>query len=99
MGRSSKKVSPAIRRRTCVGCGREDDKGSFMRVVRSPNGEIVVEGADLAQGRGAYLCAQIECVRAARKKNSLARALKHQVKSEVYDMLEERCCGERHADP
>jgi predicted RNA-binding protein YlxR (DUF448 family) len=66
----------------------------MLRVVRSPSGEVSINAAGKAPGRGAYICADRECVRAAMKKNALARALKHPVDKRIYALLEEMC-GER----
>ncbi|MDR1915393.1 MAG: YlxR family protein [Synergistaceae bacterium] len=92
MGGSSKGLAPAHRRiRRCVGCGRELSKDCMLRVVRSPSGEVSVNAAGKAPGRGAYICADSACVRMAMKKNALARALKHPVDKELYARLEEMC--------
>lgn len=85
-GRSDQQAP--IRRRRCAACGAEGDRSSFLRVVRQPDGSVVFAGVEKTQGRSAYICRNIECVRIARKKNSLSRALKQQVPSEVYDMLD-----------
>jgi predicted RNA-binding protein YlxR (DUF448 family) len=58
-------------------------------VARSPDGVVGVDVTGRAPGRGAYLCADTGCVRIARKKNALARALKHPVDASVYALLEE----------
>ena len=48
--------------RTCVACRRSGDQSSFVRLVRSPEGPVVVdEGRRRAPGRGAYLCRQAAC--------------------------------------
>lgn len=85
-GRSDRKTP--IRRRRCVACGAEGDRSSFLRVVRQSDGSVVFAGVEKTQGRSAYICRNIECVRIARKKNALSRALKMQVSPDVYDMLD-----------
>jgi predicted RNA-binding protein YlxR (DUF448 family) len=57
-------------------------------VVRSPNGAVSVDPTSHAPGRGAYLCVNVECVRAAMKKNSLSRALKLSVDPVLYASIE-----------
>jgi predicted RNA-binding protein YlxR (DUF448 family) len=61
----------------------------LVRVVRSPTGDVILDERGKLPGRGAYLCARLECVEKARKAKSLSRALKIEVKSEVYDRLTE----------
>jgi predicted RNA-binding protein YlxR (DUF448 family) len=89
MGGSSEKLEPRKRPRRCVGCGREEPKTGLIRVVRSPDGIVSVDASGRAPGRGAYLCADIACVRTAMKKNALSRALKKPVDSGVYVSVEE----------
>ena len=81
------------RRRRCVGCGAERPKREMIRVARSPDGSVVIDETGRAQGRGAYLCRDAECLRAAMKKKALARALRSQVGREVYEMIEPLCGG------
>jgi predicted RNA-binding protein YlxR (DUF448 family) len=70
----------------------------MLRIVRSPLGEVSVNAAGKAPGRGAYICADAACVRAAMKKNALARALKHPVDRGIYALLEEMCCERGETD-
>lgn len=91
----NKQAAKPIRRRRCAACGCEGDRSSFLRVVRHPTGEVAVSESPKDQGRGAYICRSVECVRAARKKNALSRALKHAVPIEVYDVLERVCTDGR----
>lgn len=45
---------------------------------------------DEGMGRSAYLCPQLECLKAARKKNRLGKALKSAVSDSLYEDLEQR---------
>ena len=76
------------RPRTCVGCGEESPKRAMLRVVRSPLGVVAYDETGKANGRGAYVCCDIDCIKAARKKKALSRALKVPVSDSVYDTLE-----------
>jgi predicted RNA-binding protein YlxR (DUF448 family) len=66
-----------------------EPKKGLMRVVRSPDGLVSLDTTGRASGRGAYLCADAECVRKAMKKNALSRALKQPVDRSVYVLAEE----------
>ena len=79
------------RPRTCVGCGEESPKRELMRVIRTPEGEVMYDPTGRANGRGAYVCRSIDCVRLARKKKAFSKAFKAQVADDVYDMLETIC--------
>lgn len=87
-----------FRRRKCVGCGAERPKSEMLRVTRGPDGVISVDSTGRAPGRGTYVCPSMECVRAAMKKKSLQRALKHPVEREVYAMLELLCADGKDDD-
>lgn len=87
------KPKKALPTRRCVACGKEGEKGDFVRVVRSSDGVISVDAAPKAQGRGAYICPTRECLAMAKKKNAFARSLKTAVDSTVYDELARKICG------
>jgi predicted RNA-binding protein YlxR (DUF448 family) len=53
--------------RTCIACRVSDDKRGFVRVVRTPDGHVVVDPTGKANGRGAYLHATPECFETALK--------------------------------
>ena len=72
--------------RRCVGCRRVADRREFWRVVRVSDSVQLDEG----MGRSAYLCPHPNCLTAARKKNTLAKALKAVVTEEVYQSLGQR---------
>ena len=62
--------------RMCVGCRARGAKGSLVRIVRSPVGEVAVDPTGRAAGRGAYVHPDEGCVRRALRAGSLARALR-----------------------
>ncbi len=62
--------------RTCVACGRSAAKRDLVRVVRTPEGDVLVDAAGKLSGRGAYLCSDPACLRHGVEKGRLARALK-----------------------
>ena len=73
--------------RQCVGCREMKAKKELVRVVRSPEGEISLDFRGKAPGRGAYVCAQAECLRRAIKSRALERGLDCQIPQEIYDQL------------
>ena len=83
-----------IPQRTCMGCGEVKDKSELMRIVRTSGGEIVLDVRGRADGRGAYVCRDAECMKKLRKRNGLARAFSMQIQSEVYDRLEKEFADE-----
>lgn len=75
--------------RKCVGCGEMKPKRELVRVVKSPTDEISLDTTGRKPGRGAYVCRNGECLRAARKAKRLERAFSCQIPAEVYDRMEE----------
>ncbi len=74
--------------RTCVACRTTDAKRALIRLVRLPEGEVVVDPTGKRSGRGAYLCPQQKCWRKALKTGALARALKTSLGPETLAALE-----------
>lgn len=81
--------------RRCVGCGEGKPKKELVRVVRSPEGEVLLDETGRASGRGAYLCHSPACLAKARKKKSLERAFECAIPPEVYEHLTEALEKER----
>ena len=73
--------------RTCLGCGEPREKKSLVRIVRTPEGEILVDPTGKKSGRGAYICPKSECLEKARKKRCLERSLECEIPAEIYDRL------------
>ncbi len=74
--------------RKCTGCGEMKNKKDMVRVIRTPEGEIVLDATGKKNGRGAYICPDAECFVKARKSRGLERSLKVAIPAEVYDALE-----------
>lgn len=73
--------------RQCVGCGEMKSKKEMMRVIKTSENEILPDVTGKQNGRGAYLCKNAECLKAAEKSKGLERSLKHAISKEVYDNL------------
>jgi predicted RNA-binding protein YlxR (DUF448 family) len=61
--------------RTCAVCRQVRPKRSMTRFVRTADGEVTADPAGKAQGRGTYVCDQIDCREPARLTESVRRAL------------------------
>jgi len=57
--------------RTCVSCRETKPKRELLRVVRTPDGHVVIDATGKKSGRGAYLCARLSCWENAIKKKRL----------------------------
>ena len=52
-----------VPQRTCVACRTVGGKRGLIRLVRRPDGTVVVDETGRLPGRGAYLCRKEECWR------------------------------------
>ncbi len=75
--------------RRCTGCGEHFPKSTLIRVLRTPEGEIVLDEIGKKSGRGAYICKSASCLKKARKAKRLESSLDCKIPDEVYDRLEE----------
>src|SRR5690349_8162582 len=76
---------PAIR--TCIGCGKSEDKRQIVRFVRTPDGTVEVDPSGKANGRGAYVHATLECFELAIRKRKIASALRANVSEDDIGRL------------
>ncbi len=71
-----------IPQRTCLGCKVVRPKKELLRILRTPNGEIVVDLTGKKSGRGAYTCPNLECLEMVFKGSLLAKALEIELTNE-----------------
>ena len=76
-----------IPQRKCIVCQDRDSKKELMRIVKNKEGEIFLDPSGRANGRGAYICKDSECLKKAIKTKALNRAFKVEVSDEVYEKL------------
>lgn len=74
--------------RQCVGCGQMKAKKDMVRVIKTPEDVVLLDATGRKNGRGAYICANPDCLKQARKSKGLERSLKMAIPQEVYDSLE-----------
>lgn len=74
--------------RTCAGCGEKRPKSAMIRVGAGAEGEPGITAAGKWPGRGAYLCPETACLRAASNSGGLARALRTKVPDGLFAELE-----------
>ena len=81
--------------RMCTGCGEMKPKRELVRVGKNSEGEISLDLTGKAQGRGAYVCRSIDCLKKARKSRRIERSFKCRIPDELYDKMEtEMIAGE-----
>ena len=73
--------------RMCVGCRVMKNKKELIRVVRTPEGSIDLDTTGKKSGRGAYICADPECLNLAVKGKRLQKALQHDIGEDVLNLI------------
>lgn len=73
--------------RSCVVTKEKLPKMELVRVVRTPNQEVMVDLTGKANGRGAYLKKDLVVFEKAKKSKILDRILEIEVKDEIYEEL------------
>ena len=75
--------------RKCVGCGEMKEKKEMIRILKTPEDEIILDTTGRANGRGAYICNSADCLSKAIKNKDLERSLKSQIPEDVSARLKE----------
>ena len=73
--------------RKCVGCGEMKNKKELIRVLKTPEEEILLDATGRKNGRGAYLCRDQECLLRAARNKGLERSLGMKIPKEIYENL------------
>lgn len=76
--------------RTCVSCRAKQDKQNMLRVAKNKNGNIVIDDAFVAEGRGAYVCNNKGCINKLIKSKALNRSFKAAIGPEIYEQIGEK---------
>ena len=71
--------------RTCVVTKEKCEKKDLLRIVRTPEGNVIVDITGKANGRGAYLKKDIEVINKAEKTKILERVLEVSVPNTIYE--------------
>lgn len=82
-----------VPQRTCVACRTVRPKRELVRIVRTPEGGVIVDETGKRSGRGAYLCRQRGCWETALTRRQLERALKVILTAETEAQLREYAAG------
>ena len=73
--------------RTCTVTHEKYPKKELIRVVRTPEGKVVVDITGKQNGRGAYLKKDKETIEKARTSKVLERHLEIAIEDSIYDEL------------
>lgn len=91
-------VNKKIPLRKCIGCNEMFPKKELVRIVHTPEDEVVLDFQGKKNGRGTYLCKNVSCLLMAIKTKAISRAFKIDIPEETYSTiikeLEEVCDGQ-----
>lgn len=73
--------------RMCVVCREMFPKDSLVRVIKTKDGKISIDGSKKANGRGAYICSGERCREKLIKSRALERALSAEIPAEVLNNI------------
>ncbi len=71
--------------RTCAVTGEKLPKKELLRIVRTPEGEVICDLTGKNNGRGAYIKKDLEVLEKARKTKALERKLECTISDEIYE--------------
>ena len=77
-----------IPQRQCMGCRERKAKRDMIRVVRGTDGVVSLDFGGKMNGRGAYICPDMECLKKAIRSKALDRSLEVTIPEEVYIRLQ-----------
>ena len=73
--------------RTCMGCNEKREKKQLIRIVKNKMNEISLDRTGKQEGRGAYICDNIECLEKVIKSKRLERIFDIKLSDEIYENL------------
>ncbi len=73
--------------RQCTGCGEMKPKRDLVRIVKTPEGKIMLDRSGKLNGRGAYICHSAECYKKAVKTKRLERSFSMAVPEAVTEQI------------
>ena len=76
-----------IVQRMCMGCNEKKDKRELLRIVLNKKGQITIDKTGKLEGRGAYICDNIECLEKIIKTKRLEKTLNIKIEDEIYNKL------------
>lgn len=73
----------------CVACRGMHDKRNLIRIVKDKQNDITIDLTGKKNGRGAYICRDINCFKILYKQKSLNKAFKTNIDDNIYKAIEE----------
>lgn len=75
--------------RKCISCGASKPKKELVRIVKNNENQVSVDLTGKQNGRGAYICADVQCFETAYKTKKISKCLEIEITEEIYSKLRE----------
>ena len=73
--------------RKCISCGDKKNKKDLIRVVKNKEEGVILDLTGKKNGRGAYICADLECLNSIKKTKKLSKVLGCEIPEEIFEEL------------
>ena len=73
--------------RTCMGCNEKNNKNELIRIVKNKENQISVDKTGKLEGRGAYICNNLNCLEKLIKTKRLEKIFDMKISDEIYEKL------------
>lgn len=73
--------------RQCIGCRKMKPKNEMVRIIRTPDNDICLDKTGRMNGRGAYICLNLDCYKKAVRSKAIERALKQEIPDDIYEAI------------
>ena len=73
--------------RTCMGCNSKKTKRELIRIVKDKQNNVSIDRTGKMEGRGAYICDDINCLEKVIKSKRLEKVLDIAVSEQTYNEL------------
>jgi predicted RNA-binding protein YlxR (DUF448 family) len=87
-------MNKKIPARRCVACNEQKEKNNLLRIVRTPEGNIEIDQTGKKNGRGAYICKNIDCLNKVIKSKRLEKNLDISIDNDFYEEIRRTIVGE-----
>ena len=70
-----------------MGCNSKKDKKDLIRIVKNKENQISIDRTGKKEGRGAYICDDIQCLEKLIKSKRLEKIFDIKISEEIYENL------------
>ena len=72
---------------TCLGCNNSKPKNELIRIVKNKENKVCVDLSGKMNGRGAYICSNLDCLEKVIKSKRLSKIFEIEIDNKIYEDL------------